>query len=86
MPADYNSLPRHIQKQLDGKSSRIVCSWGDLWDHAETILAIQPNVRAKLTDWPEIDLGDTRREARRAIERQLPGIRFELPDEEEDEG
>ena len=82
MPADFNSLPPHIQKQLDGRS-RIVCSWGDLWDHAETILAVQPNVRVKLTDWPEIDLGDTRRDAKRAIGRQCPGVRFSLPDEED---
>jgi hypothetical protein len=45
---------------------------------------VQPIERVKLTDWPEIDLGDTRREARRAIERQFPGIRIELPDKEKE--
>lgn len=66
-------------------SAHIVCSWGDLIDHAETILATQPIRRVKLTDWPEIDLGDTRRQAKRAVRRQYASIRFGLPDEEEDD-
>jgi hypothetical protein len=37
-----------------------------------------------LTDWPEIDLGNSRRQARRAIARQYDyRFVFEVPDEEE---
>lgn len=82
MPADFNSLPLSIQKQLDGV--HIVCSWWDWINHYETILAIQPNVRVKLLDWPEIVLGESRVSARRAISGQFPGIRIELPDKEID--
>jgi hypothetical protein len=77
-------LPRHLREQLDGQSTGIVCSWADWLEYSEAILAVQPIERVKLLDRPEIDLGDTRRQARRAIARQYDNrFVFELPDKEE---
>jgi hypothetical protein len=78
-----NSLPRHLRKQLDGKATRILCLWADWLEYSETILAVQPIERIKLFDWPEIDLGDMRRQAKRAIARQYDNrFVFEVPDKE----
>jgi len=80
-----DTLPRRLRKQLDEKTTRIVCSWFDWLEYSEMIRATHPIERVKLLDWPEIDLPVRRRKAALAIGRQYPGIIFEVPTEEEDE-
>ena len=69
MSAPIEGLPAHLRDQLDGKRRRITCSWGEWLDYSEEILSRQNIRRVLLTDWPEIDLPETRREAEISITR-----------------